>query len=216
MKILSPFIPGVTTPMILIAFIVVALILTLSLVLNTPSGIKKIEELLINAKLLKDGDFREIIKVVLLVFTFISTMFFILLMYESFGNQQKDKTQTGLSCYAEECTGKAPVADNHCEVGMVTDTTEPVSFPELGEKFKNLNLEIKYSRKCHARWVKLPTVPGATIYFKDTNEKQYQPLRMQDDYPEAQVTGMLSGNITDIRACVSRQGKERKCTGEQR
>ncbi|WP_373537593.1 DUF2690 domain-containing protein [Microcoleus sp.] len=122
--------------------------------------------------------------------------------------------KTNLSgCYAETCTGRAPVADNHCEVGMVTATTEPVNFPELGEKFKNLNLEIKYSDKCHARWVKLPTVPGATIYFEGKDKKPYQSLRMQDDYPEPQVTGMLSGNITDIRACVSRQGKEPQCTG---
>ncbi|AFZ08185.1 hypothetical protein Osc7112_3843 [Oscillatoria nigro-viridis PCC 7112] len=92
-------------------------------------------------------------------------------------------------------------------------TTELVSFPELGEKFKNLNLEIKYSAKCHARWVKLPTVPGATIYFEGKDKKRFQPLRMQDDYPEPQVTGMLSADITDIRACVSRPGKEPLCTG---
>ncbi|MEG4029711.1 MULTISPECIES: hypothetical protein [unclassified Microcoleus] len=127
------------------------------------------------------------------------------------------------SCRANTCTGRAP--KNICDQDMSIYTTELVSFPELGEKFKNLNLEIKYSDKCHARWVKMPTVPGATIYFegKDgaktyfdgTDKKPYPSLRMQDDYPEPQVTGMLSGDIPYTRACVSRPGKDPQCTSPE-
>lgn len=127
--------------------------------------------------------------------------------------KKKSRIQTDLACYADTCTGRDPVS-NACNIGVYTMTHESVSFPNLGENFKNLRLEINTSNQCHTRWVKLPQVPGATIYFEGKDKKQYESLPMNDDLKEPQVTGMLSRDIADIRACVSHPTrKEPQCTG---
>jgi Protein of unknown function (DUF2690) len=213
---LVPFlkaITSVTNPITLITFIVVALLAALLLVLKFTNGLEKTQEQFF--KYLPPHLFVQIINRVLWILLAIAAMLFVLLGYDYNTNLQKSQTQTGLACYADTCTGRAPKVDNDCDKGMVTSTSETVSFPELGEKFKLLNLEIKYSARCNARWVKLPKVPGATIYFEGQDKKTHQPLIIKkEDTEEPQVTPMLSGNIENIRACVSHPTrKEPQCTG---
>jgi hypothetical protein len=205
-------IPSVTTPLTLIAFIVVALLAALLFVLKSTGAIKQIGESLSQANLLQPGEFTKIVKSVLWVLVAIAAMLFALLAFESFGNQQKAKTQTGLACYADSCTGRDP-KDSGCDKGVSTITSGLVSFPDLGKEFKNLTIEMRHSAKCNASWVKMPQLIGATIYFEDKDGKQYEPMLFRDDgLKEPHFTNMLSGDV-ERRACVSYPGKTPQCTG---
>jgi hypothetical protein len=202
---------SVTTPLTLIAFIVVALLAALLFVLKSKGGVKLIGKVLGENNLIQPGEFAKIVKWVLLVLLVIAAMLFVLLAYESFGNQQKLKNQNSF-CYADTCTERDP-KDNTCDKGADTITSELVSFPELGKDFKNLKIEMRHSVRCNASWVKMPPVVGATIYLEGRNGKQYVPMLIKNDgITEPHFTNMLSGEV-ERRACISYPGKASQCTG---
>ena len=87
------------------------------------------------------------------------------------------------------------------------------SFPELGQEFKNFRLEMRYSSKCNASWIKAPQVIGATIYFEDKSQKRYVPLKIMDDgIKDAHFTDMFFRE-SEIKGCIEYPGKEPQCTG---
>ena len=214
---LVPFlqaIPSVTNPLTLIAFIVLALLTTLGFVLKYTRGLEKIQELLFGTHpgSLQQGEFVRIFNSVIFALLAISAMLFALLAYDYSINLQKSQTQTGLACYGAACTERDP-KDAGCDKGVDTITSTVASFPELGEKFKNLKLEMRHSTRCNASWIKAPQVIGATIYFEDKDGKRYQPLKIQDDgIDDAHFTNMFFRNI-DSRGCIEYLGKEPQCTG---
>lgn len=204
-------IPSVTTPLTLIAFIVVALLAALLFVLKSKGGIKLIGKVLGNKDLIQPGEFTKIVNSVLLVLLAIATMLFALLAYESFGNQRINEGRNPY-CYADTCTERDP-KDTTCDKGADTITSELVSFPELGKEFKNLKIEMRHAVRCNASWVKMPPIVGATIYFEGKDGKQYVPMLIKNDgITEPHFTNMLSGKV-ERRACVSYPGKAPQCTG---
>jgi hypothetical protein len=210
---LVPFlkaIPSVTNPLTLIAFIVVALVATLLLVLKFTDGLKKVQELLF--KHLEKGEFVKIVNAVLLVLLAITGMLFALLAYDYNINLQKSKTQTGLACYGETCTGRDP-KEAGCDKGVDTITSTVASFPELRKDLKNFKVEMRYSARCKASWIKAPQVIGATIYFEDKAGKRYVPLEiLNDGINEAHFTDMFFRDI-ESRGCIEYPGKKAQCTG---
>jgi len=214
---LVPFlkaIPSVTNPLTLIAFIVVALLATLLVVLKYTKGLEKIQELLFGKHpgSLQQGEFVKIVNSVLWVLLAITAMLFLLLAHDYNTNLQKSQTQTGLACYGAACTERDP-KDAGCDKGVDTITSTVASFPELGEKFKNLKLEMRHSSRCNASWIKAPQVIGATIYFEDRAGKRYQSLKIQNDgIDDAHFTNMFFRNI-ESRGCIEYPGKEPQCTG---
>jgi Protein of unknown function (DUF2690) len=214
---LVPFlkaIPSVANPLTLIAFIVVALLATLLIVLKTTNGLDKIQGLLFGQQpgSFQQGEFVKIVNSVLFVLVAISAMLFALLAYDYYINLQKSTDQTGLACYKADCTGRDP-HDAGCdkEVGTITSTV--ASFPELGEEFKNLKVEMKYSYRCKASWIKAPQLIGATIYFEDRTGKRYVPLKIRDDgIKDPHFTDMFFRDI-ESRGCIEYPGKEPHCTG---
>jgi hypothetical protein len=210
---LVPFlkaIPSVTNPLTLIAFIVVALVATLLLVLKFTDGLEKVQELLF--KHLEKGEFVKIVNAVLLVLLAITGMLFALLAYDYNINLQKSKTQTGLACYGETCTGRDP-KEAGCDKGVDTITSTVASFPELRKDLKNFKVEMRYSARCKASWIKAPQVIGATIYFEDKAGKRYVPLEiLNDGINEAHFTDMFFRDI-ESRGCIEYPGKKAQCTG---
>lgn len=210
---LVPFlkaIPSVTNPLTLIAFIVVALVATLLLVLKFTNGLTKVQELLF--KHLEKGEFVKIVNAVLFVLLAITAMLFALLAYDYNINLQKSKTQTGLACYGDACTGRDP-KEAGCDKGADTLTSTVASFPELREELKNFKVEMRYSARCKASWIKTPQVIGATIYFEDKAGKRYVPLEILDDgINEAHFTDMFFRDI-ESRGCIEYPGKKAQCTG---
>jgi len=211
---LVPFlkaIPSVTNPLTLIAFIVVALVATLLLVLKFTNGLTKVQELLF--KHLEKGEFVKIVNAVLFVLLAITAMLFALLAYDYNINLQKSKTQTGLACYGDACTGRDP-KEAGCDKGADTITSTVASFPEVRKDLKNFKVEMRYSARCKASWIKAPQVIGATIYFEDKAGKRYVPLEiLNDGINEASYfTDMFFRDI-ESRGCIEYPGKKAQCTG---
>ena len=207
-------IPSVTNPLTLIAFIVVALIATLLLVLKYTKGLDKIQELLFGKQpgSLGPGEFPKIVNSVLLVLLAITAMLFALLAYDYNINLQKSKAQTGLACYGDACTGRDP-KEAGCDKGADTITSTVASFPELRKDLKNFKVEMRYSARCKASWIKAPQVIGATIYFEDKAGKRYVPLEiLNDGINEAHFTDMFFRDI-ESRGCIEYPGKKAQCTG---
>ena len=213
---LVPFlkaIPSVTNPLTLIAFIVVALIATLLLVLKYTKGLEKIQELLFGKQpgSLQKGEFVKIVNSVLFVLLAITAMLFALLAYDYNINLQKSKTQTGLACYGDACTGRDP-KEAGCDKGADTITSTVASFPEVRKDLKNFKVEMRYSARCKASWIKAPQVIGATIYFEDKAGKRYVPLEiLNDGINEAHFTDMFFRDI-ESRGCIEYPGKKAQCT----
>lgn len=210
---LVPFlkaISSVTNPLTLIAFIVVALIAVLLLVLKFTNGLARVQELFF--KYIPADLFVKIFTIVMLVFLAITTMLFALLAHDYNTNLEKQKLekQTRQTCYGEECKGRPP-RDAGCDKGVELVTSTLVKFPELGEEFKNFYVEMKYSPKCNASWIKAPQVKGATIYFEDKEGKRYQSLKIDPFINEPQVTNMFFRNI-ESRGCIEYPGKKSECT----
>ncbi|MEG4321345.1 MULTISPECIES: DUF2690 domain-containing protein [unclassified Microcoleus] len=210
---LVPFlkaITSVTNPITLIAFIVVALIAALLLVLKFTNGLEKTQEQFF--KYLPPHLFVQIINRVLWILLAIAAMLFVLLGYDYNTNLQKSQTQTGLACYADTCTGRDP-KDAGCDKGVDTITSTVASFPELGEEFKNFRLEMRYSARCKASWIKAPQLIGSTIYFEDKAGKRYESLKiMNDGIKDAHFTDMFFTD-TETKGCIEYPGKEPQCTG---
>jgi hypothetical protein len=207
-------IPSVTNPLTLIAFLVVALVASLLVVLKYTRGLERIQELLFGTQpgSLQQGEFVRIVNSVIFALLVITGMLLALLAYDYYINLQKTQTQTGLACYGAACTERDP-KDAGCDKGVDTITSTVASFPELGEKFKNLRLEMRHSSRCNASWIKAPQVIGATIYFEDRSGKRYQSLKIQNDgIDDAHFTNMFFRNI-DSRGCIEYPGKEAQCTG---
>lgn len=209
---LVPFlkaIPSVTNPLTLIAFIVVALVATLLLVLKFTNGLTKVQELLF--KHLEKGEFVKIVNAVLFVLLAITAMLFALLAYDYNINLQKSKTQTGLACYGDACTGRDP-KEAGCDKVADTITSTVASFPEVRKDLKNFKVEMRYSARCKASWIKAPQVIGATIYFEDKAGKRYVPLEiLNDGINEAHFTDMFFRDI-ESRGCIEYPGKKAQCT----
>jgi hypothetical protein len=124
---------------------------------------------------------------------------------------QKNKTQTGLACYADTCTGRDP-KDAGCDKGADTITSSIASFPELGKEFKNIRIEMRHSPRCNASWVRTPQVIGSTIYFEGRDGKRLVPFRIQDDgIKDDHFTNMVSGEV-ERKACIEYPGKSPHCT----
>lgn len=216
---LVPFlkaITSVTNPITLIAFIVVALLAALLAVLKYTKGLEKIQELLFGKQpgSLQQGEFVTIVNSVLFALLAITAMLFLLLAHDLNTNLQKSKTETetGLACYGAACTGRDP-KDAGCDKGVDTITSTVASFPELGEEFKNFRLEMRYSARCKASWIKAPQVIGATIYFEDKAGKRYESLKiMNDGIKDAHFTNMFFTD-TETKGCIEYPGKEPQCTG---
>jgi hypothetical protein len=214
MDIITSFlqaISSVTGPLTLLAFIVVALLAALLLVLKSTKGIERTQELLFRDAGLRPGEFVKIVNRVLWVLLAIAAMLFALLAYDYYTNSQRAKLQTGPACYADACTGRDP-KDSGCDKGADTITSSIASFPDLGKDYKNIKLEMRYSSRCNASWVKSPPVIGATIYFESKEGKRYVPLSIKDDgIKDPHYTDMLSGEL-ERRACIEYPGNEPQCT----
>jgi hypothetical protein len=143
----------------------------LLLVLKSTKGLEKIQELMFKEARLTPSDIVKIINRVLLVLLAITAMLFSLLAYDYHTNTQRVKGQPGSACYAETCTGRDP-KDSGCDKGADTITSTLANLPEAGEEFKGFKVEIRYSPRCHASWVRVPQVIGSTIYFEDKAGKQ--------------------------------------------
>ena len=212
---LVPFlqtIASVTSPLTLIAFVVVALLAALLLVLKSTQGLQKAQELLLKDAALRPGEFVKIVNAVLLVLVLIAAMLFALLAHDYNTNLKKSERQTGLACFAGSCTDRDP-KDAGCDKGADTLTSTIASFPDLGKEFKNLKVEMRYSPRCKASWVKTPQVIGATIYFEDKAGKKHVPLKILDDgINDSHFTNMFSAEV-ERRACIEYPGKEPQCTG---
>jgi Protein of unknown function (DUF2690) len=205
-------IPSVTTPLTLIAFIVVALLTALLLVLKSTKGLERIQDLMFKEARLTPSDIIKIINRVLLVLLAITAMLFSLLAYDYHTNMQRGKMQTGSACYAETCTGRDP-KDAGCDKGADTMTSTLANLPEAGKEFKGVKVEIRYSPRCHASWIRIPPVIGSTIYFEDKAGKQHVPFKIQDDgIKDFHFTEMVSADF-ERRACIDYPGKKRQCTG---
>lgn len=209
-------ITSVTNPIALIAFIVVVLLGALLVVLKYTNGLEKIQELLFGKQpgSLQQGEFVKIVNTVLFALLAITAMLFFLLAHDLNTNLQKSKTETetGLACYGAACTGRDP-KDAGCDKGVDTITSTVASFPELGEEFKNFRLEMRYSARCKASWLKSPQVIGATIYFEDKAGKRYVPLNIMDDgIKDAHFSNMFLRDI-ESRGCIEYPGKKPQCTG---
>jgi hypothetical protein len=207
-------IPSATNPLTLIAFIIVALIANLLLVLKYTKGLEKSQELLFGKQpgSLQQGEFVRIVNSVLFVFLAITAMLFGLLAYDYNINLQTSGTQTGLACYGETCTGRDP-KEAGCDKGADTITSTIGSFPELRKDLKSFKVEMRYSARCKASWIKAPQVIGATIYFEDKAGKRYVPLEiLNDGINEAHFTDMFFRDI-ESRGCIEYPGKEPQCTG---
>ncbi len=125
--------------------------------------------------------------------------------------REKAKRQSGLTCYADSCTGRDP-KDSSCDKGADTITSKIASFPELGDNYKNVKLEIRYSARCNANWVKASPVIGATVYLESKDGNKHVSLVIKDDgIAEPHFTDMLSGEI-EKRACISYPNYETQCT----
>jgi Protein of unknown function (DUF2690) len=139
-------------------------------------------------------------------------MLFALLAYDYNINLQKSQTQTGLSCYGDACTGRDP-KEAGCDKGADTITSTVASFPELRNDLKNFKVEVRYSAKCKASWIRAPQVIGATIYFEDKAGKRYVPLEiLNDGINEPHFTDMFFRDI-ESRGCIEYPGKKAQCTG---
>jgi Protein of unknown function (DUF2690) len=207
-------ISSVTNPITLIAFIVVALLAALLAVLKYTKGLEKIQELLFGKQpgSLQQGEFVKIVTSVLWTLVAITTMLLLLLAHDLNIQKSKTDTETGLACYGAACTGRDP-KDAGCDKGVDTITSTVASFPELGEEFKNFRLEMRYSARCKASWIKAPQVIGATIYFEDKAGKKYESLKiMNDGIKDAHFTNMFFTD-TETKGCIEYPGKEPQCTG---
>jgi len=209
-------IPSATNPLTLIAFIIVALITTLLIVLKYTKDREKSQELLLGkqAGSLQQGEFVRIVNSVLFVLLAITAMLFGLLAYDHNTNlRYSQKSPTVLACYGATCTGINP-KDAGCDKGADTITSTVASFPELHKDLKNFKVEMRYSPRCKASWIKAPQVIGATIYFEDKAGKRYVPLEiLNDGINEASYfTDMFFRDI-ESRGCIEYPGKKAQCTG---
>ena len=202
----------VTNPLTLIAFIIVALLAALLLVLKSTKGLEKTQELLLKNASLRAGEFVKIFNRVLLVLLVIVGMLFALLAYDYHINWQKSITQTGLACYGDSCTDRDP-KDSGCDKGADTITSTVASILEAGKEFKSILVEMRHSPRCNASWIRVPPVVGATIYFEDRSRKKLVPLKIVDiGTKDAHFTNMLSGKL-ERRGCIEYSGKNAQCTG---
>ena len=200
-------------PLALIALIVVIILGALLLVLNSTKGLEKAQELLFVH--LKQGEFVQLVKVVIFALLVIAAMLFALLGYNYNTNLQKSQTETGLACYGESCTGRPPTYAG-CDKGVETITSALASFPDLGKDLQGKDLqsfdvEMRYSSRCKASWIKTPPVEKATIYFEDKAGKRYAELLIDPRIKEPQVTEMFFRNI-ESRGCIEYPGKKPQCT----
>jgi uncharacterized caspase-like protein len=145
----------------------------------------------------------------------IAGILFGLLGYNYNTNLQKSQTETGLACYGASCTGKPPTYAG-CDKGVETITSRLASFPDLGndlqgKDLQNFDVEMRYSSRCNASWIKTPPVEKATIYFEDKAGKRYADLKIDPHIKEPQVTDMFFRNI-ESRGCIEYPGKKPQCT----
>jgi hypothetical protein len=139
-------------------------------------------------------------------------MLFALLAHDYNTNLKKSERQSVGGCFGESCIGRDP-KEASCDKGADTITSTIASFPDLGKEFKNFKVEMRYSPRCKANWVKAPQVIGATIYFEDKSGKKHVPLKILDDgIKDSHFTDMFSVEI-ERRACIEYPGKEPQCTG---
>jgi len=213
---LDPFLKAISSvndPLALIALIVVILLGALVLVLNSTKGLEKAQELLFIH--LKRGEFVQLVKVVIFALLGIAAMLFTLLAYNYNTNLQKSQTETGLACSGASCTGRPPTYAG-CDKGLEKVTSVRGSFPDLGKDLQgkdlqNFDVEMIYSSRCKASWIKTPPVEKATIYFEDKAGKRYAELLIDPRIKEPQVTEMFFRNIKS-RGCIEYPGKKPQCT----
>ncbi len=125
--------------------------------------------------------------------------------------QNQDKQKSGLTCYEETCNGRDPI-DNGCDIGAATITSTVVSFPNYGDEYKNIRLEMRHSDKCNASWAKAKVPVGFVLDLEGKDEKEYVPYKIQDDeIRDPHFTDMMQGNIK-LRACVKSPKGESQCT----
>jgi Protein of unknown function (DUF2690) len=223
---LVPFlksIASVTNPLTLIAFLVVALLAALLLVLKATKGLEKSQELLFK----NPDNFQKIVPQVLLVLLAIAAMLFALLFhdYQTKAHLEEQRIQiegkkaqeaamrvNGFACYGDACEGADPKAMG-CDKGVDTITQAILSAPEFGEDFRNSNLEMRHSVKCNASWVKVKAPIGSLLYMEAKNGKKAVSVTIQNDGIKGpHFTDMFSGQI-ERRACVQVPDKQPVCTG---
>ncbi|WP_055077631.1 DUF2690 domain-containing protein [Pseudanabaena sp. 'Roaring Creek'] len=228
MDIINNFLKAISSsvngPLTLIAFIVVAFLAGLLFILKHTNGLKEAQKLLFKDASLKQGEFLKLVNIVLRGLLVIATMLFVLLFYDYYTkidlekaklqaniDLQKVRRQNGLVCFSETCNGRDP-KESSCDKGVDTITSKIASFPDLGENYKNIKLEIRHSAKCNASWIKSDPVIGATIYFENKKGEKYVPLLIKDDgIKEPHFTDMLSAEI-EKRACIEYPNQEPQCT----
>jgi Protein of unknown function (DUF2690) len=201
---LAPFLEAITSvtgPLTLIAFIVASLLAALIVVLKSTGGLSKAQEFLLKDASLGKGEFVKIVNSVLWTLLVIAGMLFALLAYNFHIDRQKAEQETGLACYAEKCTGRDP-KNAGCDIGVATITSTVASFPEFGEDFRNIKVEMRHSERCNASWVKAKAPVGSTLYLEGKNGEKYVSSTILDDGITApHYSDMGPGNV-ERRACV--------------
>jgi hypothetical protein len=212
---LDPFLKAISfvnDPLVLIALIVVVLLGALVVVLNSTKGLEKAQELLFIH--LERGEFIKLFKFVIFALVAIAAMLFVLLGYK-YSTNVLPPPPPGLACYGASCTGRPPTYAG-CDKGLEKVTWATGHFPDLGKDLQgkdlqNFDVEMIYSSRCKASWIKTPPVEKATIYFEDKAGKRYAELLIDPRIKEPQVTEMFFRNI-ESRGCIEYPGKKPQCT----
>ncbi|NJN60564.1 MAG: DUF2690 domain-containing protein [Coleofasciculaceae cyanobacterium RL_1_1] len=178
-------------------------------VLKSTKGLSRAQELLLKDSPLQSGEFVKIVNAVLVTLLVMAGMLFALLAFNFHLTLRPPNTAS--VCFEKTCTGRDP-KDAGCNIGVYTITSTVASFPEFGEEFKNIKLEMRHSDRCNASWVKAKAPIGSTLYLKGENGKIYVSTTIQDDgITDPHYTNMGPGNLTR-EACVRSPNGDVKCT----
>lgn len=212
---ISQFLNSITSvsgPLTLIAFIVVALLAALMIILKSTGGLDKAQDLLLKNASLERGEFRQIFNMVLIAVLVVAGMLLGFLAYNVHINFKKSEPKSGLICYAQQCTGRDP-KDNGCDIGVATITSRAFNLPKFSDPFQDIRLELRHSDKCNASWARSKVPPNSALYVEGENGQRYSVLNVEE-YSVNEVpyfyTDMAPGNIRR-RACFT-TNDETYCT----
>jgi hypothetical protein len=152
----------------LLALIFAIGLIAFVLVLLNPKGIQGLVKNILGDKM-PAKDIAPLIKSAMFCAIFLVAMLLALLFY-----QMKTESTTGLErpCQGETCWGRDP-KDNKCDLDGTTLTSTNTYYPKFGEKYNGQRLEMRYSKLCHASWVK-GTVPiGFRAYLKTSSGEEF-------------------------------------------
>lgn len=204
-------ITSVNGPLTLIAFIVVALVAALMLVLRYTRGLDKIQDLIGAGNLIERGEFRQIYNTTLYVVLAISAMFFVLLAYNFYIDLEKIKPPEGIACFGESCTG-LDANETGCAASARNLTKTIASYPKAGEKYKSIELELRHSDLCNSSWAKADAPLKSRLFMENDQGSQYKPLLIRDfGFSGPYYTDMVPGTVRR-RSCIENLEGDKQCT----